>query len=381
MKLAYISPSIIPSRSANSVHVIQQCDALGRLGVDVTLFAKRSQRKIDLYAEIRSAYGVDFLKVVLRTVYTPWVRANNLSIALYSLIWIFGAKFDVVFSRNLFASALLSLIAKYRLVVEVHQIERGIRGWLQRIACRGKNVTVVVISEQLGRDLTQKIGKFCAPIYFLPDAAPEIPRRPTEEDRASWREELLPDPVDRKMFICGYVGHLYAGRGIEIIESLAIKCPDILFLVVGGNDNDITVRRSENVAKNLRFLGHFPHPLARRAMSSVDLLLMPYQPQVSIGVAGHDTGRWMSPMKMFEYMSSGTPFVASNLPVLKEVLCDGNNAVMVPPDNIGAWHNCILSLRDDPARRQNLAMRAFNDYQSNHTWRCRAERIIKLVTK
>jgi glycosyltransferase involved in cell wall biosynthesis len=381
MKLAYISPSILPSRSANSVHAMQQCDALGKLGVDVTLFAKRLRRSTDLLAEVRSAYGVDLEKVVLSTVYTPWARANNLSIALHALTRIFGSGFDVVLSRNLFASFLLALVAKCPLIVEVHQVERGIRGWLQRIACRGRNVKVVVISEQLGRDLMQHVGKAIAPIHVLHDAAPEMSAPPTEEERASWRRKLLPNPADRDGFVCGYVGHLYAGRGIEIIESLARKCPDILFLAVGGNEDDVAARRRKNVAMNLRFLGHVPHPFARRAMSAVDLLLMPYQERVSIGLVGHDTGRWMSPMKMFEYMSSGTPFVASDLPVLREVLCDGSNAVMVAPDNIEAWSNCILSLRNDPARRHALAKRAYDDYQTNYTWRRRAERMIHLAVR
>ena len=85
MKLAYISPSVLPSRSANSVHVVQQCEALGKLGVDVTLFAKRAEPSGDLREELRRAYGVELERVTLSTVYTRWARANNLTIALHAL--------------------------------------------------------------------------------------------------------------------------------------------------------------------------------------------------------------------------------------------------------------------------------------------------------
>lgn len=378
MKLAYISPSVLPSRSANSVHVVQQCDALGKLGVDVTLFAKRLQRNTDLRAEVRKAYGVDLEGVALSTVFTPWSRANNLVIAMCALFQIIGGKFDAILSRNLFASFFLSLVAKCPLIVEVHQIEHGIRGWLQSFACRGKHVQVVVISEMLRRDLMRHVGKRVASIHVLHDAAPDMSAPPTEDERTSFRLELLPDQVEREGFVCGYVGHLYPGRGIEIIEVLARECPDVLFLAVGGNDSDVTARRSKNVAPNLRFLGHVPHPVARRAMSAVDLLLMPYQEQVSIGLAGHDTGRWMSPMKMFEYMASGTPFVASDLPVLREVLRDGENAVLIQSDDLPAWRRGILALRDDPVRRQALAEHAFSEYKAHYTWQGRAKQIIAL---
>lgn len=382
MRLAYISPSVLPSRSANSVHVVQQCDALGKLGIDVTLFAKRFDKTADLRADLRHSYGVELERVTLSTVYTRWSRANNITIAVHAILRIMiGGRFDAVLSRNLFASFLLAFVSRVPLIIEVHQIERGFRGCLQRMACRRGGVTIVVISEQLGRDLGRWIGDKAVAIRVLHDAAPVMPALPADEEKLSWRRELLADPADRDKFICGYVGHLYPGRGIEIIEALARECPDMLFLVIGGNDSDVAERRRLNAQPNLRFLGHVPHPVARRTMSSVDLLLMPYQEKVSIGLAGHDTGRWMSPMKMFEYMSSGTPFVASDLAVLREVLRDGDNAVLAAPQSVAAWHRSILALRDNPALRKDLARRAYDDYQSNYTWRRRAERILAMIGK
>lgn len=379
MKLAYISPSVLPSRSANSVHVMQQCEALGKLGVDVTLFAKRAERAdAGLRDTLRKVYGVGLERVSLSTVYTPWSRADNLSIAAHAFFRVLTSGFDAVLSRNLFASFLLAIAGRTPLIVEVHQVESGLRGWMQRIACRGRKVAVVVISEQLGRDLAERVGLGGAPMHVLHDAAPDAVL-PTAQERREWRGELAVEPEERERFTCGYVGHLYPGRGIEIIEGLARECPDLLFLAIGGNEADVEQRRHSNTAPNLRFLGYVPHPLARRAMSAIDLLLLPYQAKVSIGVAGQDTGRWMSPMKMFEYMASGTPFLASDLPVLREVLRDGDNAVLVRPDDPSAWRRSILALRDDPARRQALADRAYGQYAANYTWRGRAKRIIALA--
>ena len=363
-------------------HVVHQCDALDKAGVEVTLFAKRqSAEESGLRTKVRRAYGVGFGRVKLCTVYTPWSRANNITIAMYAFSVLLRERFDGILSRNLFASFLLAFFSKTPLIIEVHQIEKGFRGWMQRMACRRGGVTIVAISEQLSIDLKRWVGNLNLPIQVLHDAAPGTQAPPSEQERQNWREELLDDPEDRGKFVCGYVGHLYPGRGIEIIEALARECPDMLFLVIGGNESDVTERRRQNVWQNLRFLGHVPHPVARRAMSSVDLLLLPYQEQVSIGLDGHDTGRWMSPMKMFEYMSSGTAFIASDLPVLREVLRDGDITVLVPPKSVEAWRRSILALRDDPALRRDLARRAYEDCQGNHTWRRRAERIVALLGK
>lgn len=382
MKLAYVSPSVLPSRSANSVHVVHQCEALGEKGVDVTLFAKRAERfrkPVDLAKDVREKYGVHLSGVSLSTLYTPWARAHSFLIALYALPKILGGEYDFVLSRNLFLSFFLSLISRYPAIIEVHQVEKGVRGWIQRIAFRGRNVSVVAISEQLSRDLLARFGESVSEICVLHDAAPKVGHRATESDKLHWRRTLLSEWTGGGKFICGYVGHLYPGRGIEIIEALAHECPDVFFIVVGGIESHVIEKRRLNVASNLVFLGHVSHPNARKIMSAVDLLLMPYQEQVSIGIAGHETGRWMSPMKMFEYMSSGTSFVASNLPVLREVLVDGVNSLLVPCDSVSAWRDAIYRLRDDPVQRNGLAEAAYNDYRYKYTWSRRAERLIKIM--
>jgi glycosyltransferase involved in cell wall biosynthesis len=380
MRLAYISPSILPSRYANSVHVVQQCAALGELGIDVTLFGRRSIQKKNIREDLRLTYGVELERVSLSTFYTSWSRGNSIAIAAHAILKIFsGDNFDLVFSRNLFASFFLAFLSKIPLVVEVHQIEFGFRGWLQRATCRHRRVKIVVISKQLRRDLVGLIGDRFATICVLPDAAPGMRALPTKKERLLWRRELFGKPNDRNKFICGYVGHLYPGRGIDIIESLANDCPDILFVVIGGNESDVNTRRLKNHRHNLFFLGHMPHPKAMRSMSAVDILLMPYQRKVSIGIAGHDTGKWMSPMKMFEYMSSGTPFIASDLPILREILCDGKNAILVSPTNIVEWRLKLEYLKENPKIRRNLAHQAYVDFENKHTWQRRAEDILKLI--
>lgn len=383
MKLAYISPSVLPSRSANSIHVTQQCDALAKEGARVTLFAKRESRDTGgLRAAVKAAYGVDFGGVELRTVYTPFERANNFVIAAHALLHVLFSRFDAVLSRNLFASFFLAVFSRVPLIIEVHQVEQGFRGRLQRIACRRPRVIVVTISERLRADMQAAIGADRrVDIRVFHDAAPDSLGPITEVEREAWRREYLDYPADEGRFICAYVGHLYPGRGIEIIESLARGLPEVLFLVIGGTERDIADKRAGNTSPNLRFLGHVPHPVARAAMNSADVLLMPYQVKVSIGLAGSDTARWMSPMKMFEYMASGTAFVASDIEVLREVLNDGENVLLVPPAEIDAWRAAIVKLRGDMALREALARRAYDDYQTHYTWRRRAERILACFGK
>ena len=64
VSFAYVSPSSIPSSSANSVHVAMQCAALLAEGVDLKVFANRTVGDLAEFKEsVSRAYGVDLEKV------------------------------------------------------------------------------------------------------------------------------------------------------------------------------------------------------------------------------------------------------------------------------------------------------------------------------
>jgi glycosyltransferase involved in cell wall biosynthesis len=178
--------------------------------------------------------------------------------------------------------------------------------------------------------------------------------------------------LDSWDLVCGYFGQLYAGRGIEIIESMAAARSSSLFLVFGGSEADVRARKLK-APSNLRFMGHVPNPFARAAQAAVDVLLMPYQLNVSIGVKGQDTGRWMSPMKMFEYLAAGVPIIASDLPVLREVLIDTKNSLLVPAAEIDKWIVALDKIKNDKILANSIGAQAHSQYRDQHTWRRRAE--------
>jgi glycosyltransferase involved in cell wall biosynthesis len=162
--------------------------------------------------------------------------------------------------------------------------------------------------------------------------------------------------------------------------ALAAERPDCLFLVYGGDIDTVARLKRTVTSQNLRFSGHIPHPRALQTMRSVDVLLMPYQTQVSIGVDGHDTGQWMSPMKMFEYMSTGVPIISSDLPVLREVLVHGKNCLFAVPDDPASWTAALDQLNEDPALAARIGKTAYKDYDGEYTWLKRARRIIAFAS-
>ena len=89
-----------------------------------------------------------------------------------------------------------------------------------------------------------------------------------------------------------------------------------------------------------------------------------------------DIARWMSPLKIFEYMASGKPIICSDLPVLREVLKHQDTAFLCPPDEIDAWVKALMTLRDNPEIGQAIAQNAKKEFLSHYTWQARAHKVL-----
>ena len=377
MIIHYISPSILPSRSANAVHVAKQCDALAKCCDEVRCYARRSiSASAAADQRIKVEYGLTSPNLIWKTHFFPYSRATNLVIALHACLMILIAKQGYVLSRNLYASFIWGVLFSRKLVFETHQLEPGIGRWMQRKLIRRSNVTTIVISKKLEKILEEYHCTRISKCVVLHDAASDAQRSDSQMKADVLMQSLKIDKGEWRS-ICGYFGHLYSGRGIEVIIAMAAEAPDDLFLVVGGAQSDIDRLRAEHQnAKNLKILGFMPHNESLRLMKSVDVLLMPYQKSVSIGVKGHDTARWMSPMKMFEYMACGVPIISSELEVLKEVLTDEVNALLVTPDSVSEWSAALRRIQQDTALAKKIGGQAYLDYRKHYTWDNRAERIV-----
>jgi glycosyltransferase involved in cell wall biosynthesis len=178
-------------------------------------------------------------------------------------------------------------------------------------------------------------------------------------------------------FTAGYTGHLYPGRGIGLILRVAARLPEFGFLVVGGEPEDVTRLKTQvddgglnNVAV-FGFLSNKELPLYQAAC---DALLMPYQIRVAAS-SGGDISRYLSPMKMFEYLASARAILASDLPVLQEVLIHEENALILRADDEAAWDKALRKLSADPDYKARLGAGARESAQK-FSWTARVEKIL-----
>ena len=382
IKLYYISPSILPSRSANSIHVVSQCLAFIELGYKVSIFAKRSIKNKKIFKdEMSSQYGANHESLKFVTFFSRFNKGDTLKIAIIALFHLHKNKFDgAILSRNLYAAFWLGVIESKAIIFETHMLEISYKKWLQKKIIESQNVKTIVISNKLKEILAKYHNISTSKLIVLHDAAREAPLNTNYSFFRNKLRKMLPESASQYKNICGYFGHLYPGRGIEIIESMAFARKEVLFVIIGGNEFDILSHKKKNNLKNIFFLGYLEYLEAQEIMRAVDVLLMPYQKSVSIGLTGHDTAQYMSPMKMFEYMSTGIPIISSNLPVLSEVLINKFNALLVEYDSKKDWVNALDRILEDDNLAQKISKNAYDLYLNDYTWSARSRKIMELTS-
>ncbi len=371
MKIAVITNSRIPSLTANSIQAMKVCQALMQVGHDVRIFAPREADPMSS-ADLARHYG---LRLVPSLEWLPSVKR------LKRLDFIFHAqraaeKFqpDLIYTW-LLQSSVVALWRKYPAVMEAHSDVGGLMGawWLRQFwKARGQKwMTVTTRALRKALERSAGFGFDNEAVIVAPNGV-ELERYENFPDPASARRKLM---LKNRLTI-GFTGHIYPGRGADMLFDLARQMPGVNFLWVGGTPELVTFwqKKLETVgAKNVMMTGFVEHERIPLYQAAAEILLMPYGRSIEAS-SGQDIAEVINPMKMFEYMASGRAIVSADLPVIREVLHD-RNAVFCEPGNVGAWKSAIESLLLDEKKRTALGLQARRDVE-RFTWEARERRIL-----
>ena len=291
----------------------------------------------------------------------------TLSIFFYLLV---NRQFDLVYGRFLHGCYFATLLQN-NIIFESHAPiyeEQKYTKKIFEIMTKSKFFKkLVVISQALKNMYLQNTNLKSNMIDVIHDGADEVIDLTNKINLKGKKENLK----------VGYVGHLYKGKGIEIIESIAGKVSETIeFHIIGGVESDIKKWKERIKNENVFFYGYVPHKEVSDYINSLDVCLLPNQSVVLAHGAeggGINISGYTSPLKLFEYMSHKKAIIASDLPVLKEVL-NNKNSVLVEHDNIKSWIDKIELLKN-PSERYNISNQALSDFYE-YTWKNRAKKII-----
>ena len=134
-----------------------------------------------------------------------------------------------------------------------------------------------------------------------------------------------------------FVGKLIPLHGIETVLAAAEELPDIRFRVIGSGQLEDRLRdRAANV-EWVQWVDYerLPGELGRAGCA--------------LGIFGtSDKARRVIPNKVFQALACGTPVVTADTPAARELLANGDSALLVPPGDAHALAEAIRRLAAEP---------------------------------
>jgi glycosyltransferase involved in cell wall biosynthesis len=368
MRIAYVAGTALPSRVASAVNVLKMCRAIAGAGHEVTLYARGRQADAPAVLE---AYGIEpCFELVLRAPPGLPLAKNLLYPPLAARAMASRPAPDLIYGRHAYALAAAARFSAAPIAYETHAMptrraRRLAESWLFR---QPRFALLVAISQALAEDYAAQVPALAGQAVLVAHDGADAVADPGPPPSPWPGRPAVPQ--------LGYVGHLYPGKGMEIVAALAAALPDCDLHVVGGTERDLAAWHARCAGQaNLHLHGFVPHARVPAFLARFDLLLAPPQPSVA-SAAGREIGRWMSPLKVFEYMAAGKPILASDIPALREILRDGETALLLPPGEPAAWAAALRGLLRDPGRGAALGAAARAAFLAEYTWDARAARIL-----
>jgi glycosyltransferase involved in cell wall biosynthesis len=366
MKICYIANVRLPTEKAHGIQIMKTCEAFALLGHEIELIVPTRKNTIsadpfeyyEITPEARKRITIKYVKV------PDLIRFGRIGFTIQTLWFSESASIemrknypDVVYSRDSIVLFNMFLIHKH-LVFEAH---RGETSFHVKLVL--KKAKLVAISWGLA-DFYSKYARSC---IIAPDGV-DLEQFAIPEDREA-AKKLVGFPKEKKVAL--YWGHLYDWKGAQYLAEAAHMFTNYEVAVfVGGTDVHVEQFKSKyGHNPHVQILGRRMHEQAPYFMKAADVLVLPNSAKEKI------SSHFTSPLKLFEYMASGTPIVAADLPSLREILSE-KTALFFTPDNPESLLSAVKKVFNE--NHNEMAAAARLDVE-HYSWNKRAQKIATFI--
>lgn len=372
MKLVYISPLRYPSEKAGSAFSMRSCEAFADAGYETELWVPRRLNYIGGdpfdYHHVRKVFRIVRLPALDLSVFTGrffLILSISFGVSVFIYAMWRRLRSAVFYSHEEFALFFLAFLYS-KTVYEVHDFP-GLSK-LYRVLIR-RIWKIVATNAWKRHELKKRFSISGSKILVIQNAV-DVEQFSNAPGRSESRQKLGL-PLDKKIFV--YTGHLYSWKGAGTFLESAQFFPEHLFYLVGGTERDLSVYRERYRGfTNIVFSGMRPHEEVPFWLHAADILVLPNTGKEDI------SKYYTSPMKLFEYMASNTPIIASDLPSVREIVTD-REVLFFEADHVASLNEKIEYALSYPEKVGANAKRAF-EHVTSYTWSKRALEIKRFLS-
>lgn len=338
MRIAVISEIQLGSHRAHAINVVKTAGGMLRAGHSVVLVCRPPECDPRTHAEILADYGEERLDVVLQP--DDGAPFDPARFGAWATSVAASEGVDCVYARH-FHAAIQCAAAAIPTVMETHahvgdRREEVVRAMRSTNSSRRGIRSIITIGSPL-KSWFESVGAAPGCVHIVPDGVdvelfspPAMPGKPPVALRRISGPRIA------------YAGHLYDYKGVPTILEAAALAPELSFVLLGGSPEDVTrVRARAADLTNVHMLGAVPHVEVPPFLWHADALLLPPS-------ATDPSASWTSPVKLGEYLASGTPVVASGIRALRRWVTDEHVRWFTPDDASSMVEAVRAALRESP---------------------------------
>ncbi|RMG05868.1 MAG: glycosyltransferase family 1 protein [Nitrospirae bacterium] len=376
MRIIYPLPEIIPDGRARFIQIMNTTHALSKAGVKTHLLAGRKRGKtledIKRFYHLPEDEGpdIEFLPILRKNI--PLLSVSWGGVFEFFLFRYIRKQRGILFVRHpKLAFSLLKRrhVHKLPLIFEAHEIfslsakdpvKQKRLSEMERFIYTNAD-GVITISTKLKEDLADIFG-------LRPERASVIPNA----IRDDW---LSPDPAEsqREGMYIFYAGSLYRWKGVDTLLDAIKLLPDEELIIAGGGARLQELKRyakASGISHRVNFVGTIPQREVMRYLERAKAAVVPN--------LEHKPSEYSSPLKLFEFMGAGIPVVASDLPGIRDVVRDKEEALLFRPGDPRDLAEKIECLSRNPSLSKSIGSMA-RKRAEDFTYSKRAEKIIGFI--
>jgi glycosyltransferase involved in cell wall biosynthesis len=198
--------------------------------------------------------------------------------------------------------------------------------------------------------------------------------------------DFSPSPLparDGRVPVLLYIGTLADWQGLDIVVRALPKILEqqpVQLRIIGRGRS----RQRKILSKQIRKLGvegsvtvepAVPHHEIPSLIAEADLCVAP------LGLNDRNVTQGACPIKVLEYMAAGRPLLASNMPIVRELVREDLDALLFSPNDPDDLARQVLTLLNDFQLSKRLAESASVRALTKFTWHESQKKLIKVYEK
>jgi glycosyltransferase involved in cell wall biosynthesis len=354
MKMIYFQFARMPTELAHGVQIAHMCQAFAQAGLEVELVLPRRnnalQQDIFTFYGVAPTFSVTYLPVLDFVGRSRWgYYLSDLSFLLAVKWYTWGKKIDLFYTRDILAGWLFS-----GHVLELHALPSRVgkvAAWLW------KRASAWVVKTSYIRQALQDAGVAGERVYVAKNGVDlqAFARLPSKSEA---RNQL---GLSREGLIVMYVGSFFvhAWKGVDVLLDAQRMLPEnVQVVLVGGAPAEVARVAASYPNQNVRAFSHVPNKEVPLWLRAADVLVLPNKKGYE------ESERCTSPLKLFEYLASGVPVVASDLPSIREIVSREEVRFVEPndPQALASGIQELLANGDLAARQVAAAQQKVQAY-------------------